>query len=63
MEYLTALVKTLVATQVNPSRKEEEMAKFFTETLKSFFHEKVIVNAPGEFPEKASMGVLLEEDV
>ena len=63
MEHLTVLVKTLVVVQVNTYGKEEEMAKVFTETLKSFFHEKVMVNAPNDFPEKVNVGVPLEEDV
>ena len=39
------------------------MAKVFTETLRSFFHEKVMVNASNDFPEKVNVGVPLEEDV
>ena len=63
MEHLTALVEALVAAQVNPPMKEKEMAKVLAETLRSFFHEKMIVNAPSHFYEKVNMGKLLEEDV
>lgn len=63
MEHLTGLVEILVAAQVNPSRREEAMIKVFTETLKSFSHEKVMVNAPNDFPDKVNVGVRLEEDV
>ena len=63
MEHLTGLVEILVASQVNPSRRKEAMIKVFTETLKSFIHEKMIINAPSDFPDKVNMGVRLEEDV
>ena len=56
MEYLIALVESLVSSQVNPSRKEEDMEKVFTEILKSFFHERVIVNTPSDFPKKSEHG-------
>ena len=39
------------------------MIKVFTETLKSFSHEKVMVNAPNDFPDKVNVGVRLEEYV
>ena len=59
LEHLTGLVEILVSSQVNPSRREEAMIKVFTETLKSFSHEKVMVNAPNDFPDKVNVGVRL----
>ncbi|CAI8615368.1 unnamed protein product [Vicia faba] len=63
MEHLTGLIEILVSAQVNPSKKEEVMEKVFIETMKSFFHEKMIINAPSDFLNKVNMGVHLEEDV
>ena len=63
MDHLTSLVEILVAAQVNPSRKEEAMEKVFTETLKSFFHEEIIVDAPSDCLDMLKVGVRLEEDV
>ena len=62
-EHLTGLVEILVVVQFNPSKKEEVMAKVFSETLKSFFHEKMIINVPSNFLNKVNMGGCLEEDV
>ena len=63
LDHLTGLVEILISAQVNPFRREEAMIKVFTETLKSFSHEKVLVNAPSDFPDKVNVGVRLEEDV
>ena len=63
LDHLTGLVEILISAQVNPSRREEARIKVFTETLKSFSHEKVTVNAPDDFPDKVNVGVRLEEDV
>ena len=39
------------------------MIKVFTKIIKSFSHEKVMVNAPNDSPDKVNVGVRLEEDV
>src|SRR4051812_32497106 len=63
IEHLTAMVEALVAAQVNPSMKEERMAKVFFETLNSSFPKRIVVCAPTDFHREVNMNALLESDV
>src|SRR3954467_8682153 len=63
MEHLTALVEALVAAQVNPSMKEERMAKVFLETLNSSFPKGIVVHTPTDSHGEVDMNALLESDV
>src|SRR3954468_1474908 len=63
MEHLTALVEALVAAQVNPSMKEERMAKVFLETLNSSFPKGIVVHTPTDSRGEVDMNTLLEKDV
>src|SRR4051812_47571893 len=58
-----ALVEALVAAQVNPSMKEERIAKVFLETLNSSFPKGIVVHTPIDSREEVDMNALLESDV
>ena len=52
-----------VAAQVNPPMEEKEMTKIFLNTLGSFYYERMVASAPGNFNEMVSMGMRLEEGI
>src|SRR4051812_27863425 len=58
-----ALVEALVAAQVNPSMKEERIAKVFHETLNSSFPKGIVVHTPTDSRGEVDMNALLEKDV
>jgi hypothetical protein len=52
-----------LAAQINPLLEEKEMTKIFLKTLSSFYYERIIASAPGDFTEMVNMGMKLEEGV
>lgn len=49
--------------QVSPPLEEKEMAKLFLKTLSSFYYDRMVASAPGDFTKMVNMGLRLEEGV